>query len=89
MKDTRICKICGKEYKACRPVYTNDIYRWQDVACCQEHGLEYFALVEESRRKGREKVAAVDEAAVAAPVETQEATEQPATPKRRKKKSAG
>lgn len=47
---TKVCKVCGKEYKACTPAYTTgDMYRWQDVACCQEHGAEYFRLIAESR----------------------------------------
>lgn len=57
MKDERnmgngikVCKVCGKEYKACAPAYnTGDMYRWQDVACCQEHGMEYFRLIAEAR----------------------------------------
>lgn len=45
---TRICKICGKEYDYCR-TETNNKFRWQDVACCPEHGAEYFKRIEESR----------------------------------------
>lgn len=51
-KPMKKCRICGKEYEACKPAYTSgNIYRWQDVACCAEHGAEYFALIEASRRK--------------------------------------
>ena len=46
---TRICKICGKEYPYCKTAINNNIFRWQDVACCPEHGSEYFARVEEAR----------------------------------------
>lgn len=49
--DLKVCKICGRRYEACRPVYDGNIFRWQDVACCMEHGLEYFAKVAESRKK--------------------------------------
>lgn len=49
-KGTRVCKVCGKEYEYCRTAYPNSgIYRWQDVACCVEHGAEYFARVMEAR----------------------------------------
>lgn len=85
MKDTRICKICGKEYKACSPVYFNGVNRWQDVACCQEHGLEYFEQVEAARNpkpkantKPEEDITPINQAEDYIP-----------EPKRRKKKSAG
>lgn len=32
-------------------VRTNEKNRWQDVACCIEHGAEYFAQVAKSRSK--------------------------------------
>ncbi|MBP5463310.1 MAG: hypothetical protein J6Y20_14485 [Lachnospiraceae bacterium] len=47
---TRICKVCGKEYPYCKTeLKDGNIFRWQDVACCQEHGAEYFALVAKAR----------------------------------------
>lgn len=48
--DTRKCLVCGKEYKACatpNPGY----FRWRDVACCVEHGIEYLRRVQEAREK--------------------------------------
>lgn len=50
---TRICKICGKEYEYCTTHNINNNFRWQDVACCPEHGAEYFRLIKESRAKAR------------------------------------
>lgn len=47
-KDTKICRVCGKQYKACR-TEIKGVFRWQDVACCPEHGLEYFRRIELSR----------------------------------------
>lgn len=45
-KGIRICKVCGKEYEYCHSVKTWDgINRWQDIACCPEHGAQYFAEV--------------------------------------------
>ena len=49
VKGTRICKICGKEYPYCKTERGAGIFRYQDVACCVEHGTQYFAEVEASR----------------------------------------
>lgn len=50
-KTIRICKVCGKPYEYC---YTrnipDDTFRWQNVACCPEHGMQYFKMIEESRK---------------------------------------
>ena len=48
-KGKRVCKVCGKEYPYCKNWNNNDIFRWQDVACCEEHGKEYFAAVMRAR----------------------------------------
>lgn len=43
---TKVCKICGKEYECCKTVrHVDGVFRWQDVACCVEHGQEYLNLV--------------------------------------------
>ena len=44
----RVCKVCGIEYPYCTTV-TKDKYRWQDVACCKEHAMQYFAAVAKAR----------------------------------------
>lgn len=49
IKGTRICKICGKEYPYCKTERAAGIFRYQDVACCVEHGTQYFAEVEAAR----------------------------------------
>lgn len=49
MKATKICKICGNEYEYCHTFRRDGIFRWQDVACCVEHGNQYFAEVAASR----------------------------------------
>ena len=47
---SKVCRICGKAYQACRSVYERDeSMRWQAVACCPEHGAEYFAAIIRSR----------------------------------------
>lgn len=49
-KGIKQCKICGREYEYCRSMLPDTgIFRWQDVACCQEHGTQYFRLVLEAR----------------------------------------
>lgn len=47
---TMKCRICGKEYEACRNSKRIDgVFRWQAVACCAEHGAEYLAQIRASR----------------------------------------
>ena len=41
---TKICKICGNEYEYCK-TKVNTGFRWLDVACCPEHGAEYFKQI--------------------------------------------
>jgi len=48
-KGIRICKVCGKEYPYCRTERKSTIFRYQDVACCPEHGSIYLARINESR----------------------------------------
>lgn len=44
------CRICGKEYEACRSAKrVVGVFHWQSVACCAEHGAEYLALIRASR----------------------------------------
>jgi hypothetical protein len=49
----KVCKICGAEYLPCANplVRVGEKNRWQDVACCVEHGAEYFARIAKSRDK--------------------------------------
>lgn len=44
VKGIRKCKVCGKEYEYCH-TFRPTTFRWQDVACCLEHGNEYFAQI--------------------------------------------
>lgn len=44
------CRICGKEYEACRSANRNaGVFRWQEVACSPECGSVYLQKIEESR----------------------------------------
>ena len=44
------CRVCGKEYEACRSARRGDgVFRWREVACCPEHGEVYLAQVMASR----------------------------------------
>ena len=48
-KGTRKCKVCGREYPYCQSAQYGGAFRYQDVACCQEHGATYLAMVMEAR----------------------------------------
>lgn len=50
MAATRICKICGREYPFCYTIRRDNAFRWQEVACCPEHGTEYFNRIIASRQ---------------------------------------
>lgn len=50
-KAIKKCKICGAEYEYCHS-FTNssdNVYRWQDVACSPKCGNIYFARILRSR----------------------------------------
>lgn len=50
MSDNKmICRVCGKEYEACHTTRNNGTFRWQDVACCVDHGMEYLERIRKSR----------------------------------------
>ena len=46
---TKICKYCGKEYPACKTEFKPGVFRWRDVACCEEHAAKYLEMVVASR----------------------------------------
>lgn len=58
------CRVCGKEYEACRSANRGDsVFRWREVACSPECGSVYLRQINESRnhstsKKGKQKVAA-------------------------------
>lgn len=46
------CRVCGKEYEACRNAKRVDgVYYWKDVACSPECGQVYLARILESRKR--------------------------------------
>lgn len=49
---TKVCRVCGRQYKTCAMLYKSTVFRWQDVACCPEHGAEYLKAIQESRASG-------------------------------------
>lgn len=75
----KVCKVCGQEYEAChtlRPNLNNE-FRWQDVACCPEHGAEYLRQILISRGELVEEPAAEMK---------EEAAKPEAAPKKRSRK---
>ena len=89
-KGIKICKVCGKEYEAChtlRPNLNNE-FRWQEVACCPEHGAEYLKKVLAARGKLSEpKQNAATPVPVPAPAPKEEPVQKPVKRTRRKKKT--
>lgn len=64
---TKKCRVCGKEYEACRTLRrVAGVFRWQDVACSPECGRVYLSKVEASRAgiTAQTETAANDAAAV-------------------------
>lgn len=53
-----ICRVCGKEYAACRNVKkVPGVFRWQEMCCSPECGDIYLQRVIESRAPKEEKTA--------------------------------
>lgn len=48
-KSVKICRVCGKEYEACRSANVSGLFRWQDVSCSPECGAEYLRRINLSR----------------------------------------
>lgn len=49
-KAVKVCRVCGKQYEACRTAKKNiGVFQWQDVACSPECGAEYLRRVNEAR----------------------------------------
>lgn len=80
---TRICKICGKEYECCKTLrQVEGVFRWQDVACCVEHGEEYLDRIMISRG---EKKQAPESEAIATANEPEVIAKKPKSARRRQK----
>lgn len=60
-KVTKICKVCGCEYPYCKTASKPGVIRYQDVACCPEHAVQYFNEVERIRAGITEDAASEDE----------------------------
>ena len=84
-KGIKICRVCGKEYEACHTLRPNlnSEFRWQDVACCPEHGTEYLRQVMIARGQLQEEPEA---ASLEEEVHAEE--EVPTVPKRRRRRTA-
>lgn len=67
----RTCRVCGKQYEACRSANrTAGVFRWQEVACSPQCGSIYLQRINESRgiteKKNRAKRATTKQAVVKA-----------------------
>lgn len=52
----KICRVCGREYEACRSANrTAGVFRWQEVACSPECGMVYLEQIKESRNHTAQK----------------------------------
>lgn len=89
MAATKICKVCGKEYEYCHTVRRVDgVFRYQDVACCPEHGSIYLQRVIASRTEDAEPEKKVKRSARVKETHASESTEQQSfTAEQGKKKS--
>lgn len=48
---TKICRVCGKPYKACNALRKGDsTFRWQEVSCSPECGALYLEEILKSRK---------------------------------------
>lgn len=80
---TRICKICGKEYACCKTLrVVEGVFRWQDVACCVEHGQQYLDLIMISRG---EKKQTPESEAIVSTNEPEVVTQKPKATRRKRK----
>ena len=51
-KQNKTCRVCGKEYEACRTIRTGSTaFNWREVACSPECGEEYLERILISRGK--------------------------------------
>lgn len=48
-KATKLCRVCGKPYEACRSLKAAGPFNWKEVACSPECGEEYLRRVIEAR----------------------------------------
>ena len=59
---TKKCKVCGIEYEYCHTIRrTPGVFRYQDVACCPEHGSIYLARITASRASSISDFSDLDE----------------------------
>lgn len=78
-KGFRKCKVCGKEYEYCWTERPSTVFRWQDVACCEEHGAIYLKRVMDARsEKPNDTKADVQKASVKATVSKAKTAKKPA-----------
>lgn len=51
-KQIKVCRVCGKEYEACRSIRTgSEVFNWREFACSPKCGEEYLEKILISRNK--------------------------------------
>lgn len=60
MAKMKVCRVCGKEYRACANSGSGSTFRWQEVACSPECGQAYLKAIYESRGIAQPQEAAKD-----------------------------
>ena len=56
------CRVCGREYEACRSARRGDgVFRWREVACSPEHGAIYLSEVLAARAQTAEQAVSLTE----------------------------
>lgn len=49
-KQMKECRVCGKQYEACRSARTGStVFNWREMCCSPECGQIYLRRVEEAR----------------------------------------
>lgn len=56
-KLTKVCRVCGGTYEACRSIKTGSgVFNWREMCCSPECGQTYLQRVAESRTQASKEV---------------------------------
>lgn len=55
VKQTKVCRVCGKTYEACNSIKTgSSVFNWREVACSPECGEIYLRQVMAARSPAKD-----------------------------------